>query len=142
MWIKQLVPAFTGFMAGSAMAAGTFAFIIIIGVVPRMVGKLKRAGDTMYFENAITAGCTAGGILSLYEGIRLPFGRPLLILFGISAGMFVGGVAVVLAEILNVFPILFRRFHVKRGMFWVMTALALGKFFGSLFFFLAGFSST
>ena len=141
MWIKQLTLAFAGLMAGSAMAAGTFAFIIIIGVVPRMVAKLKRACDTMHFENAIVAGCTTGGILSLYEAIRLPLGLPLLIVFGISAGMFVGGIAVVLAEILNVFPIIFRRFHMKRGMFWVMTAIAFGKFVGSYFFFIAGLAA-
>lgn len=139
MWSRQLILAFAGLMAGGAMAAGTFAFLTIIGVVPRMIAKLKCARNAIHFENMIVLGCLAGSVLSLFETIRIPLGWPLLAAYGISAGMFVGGIAVVLAEILNVFPIIFRRFHVKRGMFWVMTSLALGKCFGSLFFFIAGF---
>ena len=125
-------------MAGGATAAGTFAFIMIIGVVPRLVAKLKRATDTMRFENAITLGGVIGSVLSLFEDLRVPFGQPLLLMFGLSAGIFVGGIAVALAEILNTFPILFRRFHIKEGLFWVMTSLAFGKLLGSLFFFIAG----
>lgn len=141
MWTKQLLLAFWGIMAGSATAAGTFAFIMIIGVVPRLVTKLKRASDAIGFENAITLGGAVGSVLSLFTEIRVPFGVPLLVAFGMSAGIFVGGIAVALAEILNTFPILFRRFHVKRGLFWVMTSLAVGKFCGSLFFFIAGINA-
>lgn len=136
MWTKQLFLAFCGATAGGATAAGTFAFIMIIGVVPRLVAKLKRAKDTQAFENAITLGGVAGSVVSVFTERRVPFGWPLLLVFGVSAGIFVGGIAVALAEILNTFPILFRRLHIKRGLFWVMTSLALGKFCGALYFFM------
>ena len=136
MWIRQLILLFCGLTAGAATAAGTFAFVMIIGVVPRLVAKFNRAADTMYFENAIMAGGTIGSVLSLYPMLRVPFGVSLLALFGLSAGIFVGGIAVALAEILNTFPILFRRFHIKSGLFWVITSLAFGKFFGGILFFL------
>ena len=138
MWSRQLILVLCGLMAGGATAAGTFAFVMIIGVVPRLVAKLKRAADTMYFENAIVVGGTIGSILSVFTELSVPLGVPILILFGFNAGIFVGGIAVALAEILDTFPILFRRFHVKQGLFWVVTSLALGKFCGGLFFFLAG----
>ena len=92
----------------------------------------------MSVENAVVLGGIAGSILSIFPMVRVSLGLPLLILFGLNAGIFVGGLAVALAEILDTFPILFRRFHVKQGLFWVVTSLALGKFCGSLFFFLAG----
>ena len=136
MWTRQLLLIFWGLMAGAATAAGTFAFVMIIGVVPRLVAKFKRAQDTMYFENAIIAGGAIGSVLSLLDTISIPFGQPLLVMFGLSAGIFVGGIAVALAEILNTFPILFRRFHMKQGLFWVVTSFALGKGLGSLYFFL------
>lgn len=139
MWTKQLLLVFVGLIAGSATAAGTFAFIMIIGVIPRLVGKFKCAAATMHVENAVVLGGMVGSVLSLFTMVRIPFGVPLLILFGLNAGIFVGGLAVALAEILDTFPILFRRFHVKQGLFWVMTSLAIGKFCGALFFFLAGF---
>lgn len=138
MWSKQLLLVFWGLMAGTATAAGTFAFIMIIGVIPRLVAKFKCATATMSVENAVVFGGMAGSILSMFTMVRVPFGIPLLVLFGLNAGIFVGGLAVALAEILDTFPILFRRFHVKQGLYWVVTALAVGKFCGALFFFLAG----
>ncbi len=141
MWSKQLFLAFIGLMAGTATAAGTFAFVMIIGVVPRMLAKWKRAEDFWYFENAIIAGGTIGSVLSLFPSIPVPLGIPLLIGFGISAGIFVGGIAVALAEILDTFPIVFRRFHIKKGLVWVMIAMALGKLVGSLYFFWADLST-
>lgn len=58
--------------------------------------------------------------------------RALLCVYGISAGIFVGSIAVALAEILNTFPITFRRMGLKVGLFWVMLAMAAGKVAGSL----------
>ena len=138
MWSKQLLLVFWGLMAGSATAAGTFAFIMIIGVIPRLVAKFKCAAVTLSVENAVVLGGMTGSILSMFNTVRVPLGIPLLVLFGLNAGIFVGGLSVALAEILDTFPILFRRFHVKRGLFWVVTSLAVGKLCGALFFFLAG----
>ena len=60
---------------------------------------------------------------------------------GISAGIFVGSIAVALAEILNTFPITFRRMGLKVGLFWVMLAMAAGKVAGSLYYFLGNFKA-
>ena len=137
MWIRYLFLLFSGLVAGSAIAAGTFAFIMIIGVVPRLIGKCHRAADTMCFENCIIAGAVIGCVWSLFPAIEIPFGRLMLLFFGLSAGIFVGCLALALAEILDTFPILFRRLHVKRGLFWVVLALALGKMSGAFYFFLS-----
>jgi stage V sporulation protein AB len=51
----------------------------------------------------------------------------------------VGCIAVALAEILNTFPILFRRMSIKRGLSFMMLAMALGKMAGSLYYFLCGY---
>lgn len=136
MWIKCLFLIFCGLTSGVAIAAGTFAFIMIIGVVPRLVGKCHRAAGTMLFENAIIAGATLGCVWSLFANLAIPFGWVTLVLFGLSAGIFVGCLALALAEILDTYPILFRRFHIKRGMFWVILAVALGKMGGSFYYFL------
>ena len=57
------------------------------------------------------------------------------VLYGLSAGMFVGCIAVALAEILNTFPILFRRAKLKVGLQWVMWTMAVGKTCGALYYF-------
>ena len=136
MWINRLFLAFCGLVSGGAIAAGTFAFVMIIGVVPRLIGKCHRAAGTMCFENAIIWGAVIGCATSMFPQIPIPFGRLMLLVFGISAGIFVGCIAIALAEILDTFPILFRRMNVKKGLFWVVLSIAIGKMCGSFYFFL------
>ena len=104
MLIRHVFLGFLGIASGFAVSAGTFAFLIVIGVVPRMIGKCNRAAETMHFENAIILG-------------------------GIMGNM---------AEILNTFPIMFRRSGLKEGLSWIMLVMALGKTAGALYYFLTG----
>lgn len=105
-----------------------------------MIGKCNRAAETLHFENAIILGGTFGNIMSVFPMLRLPLGPLLVCAYGLSAGIFVGCIAVALAEILNTFPILFRRMNLKTGLSWVMVFMALGKTAGSLYYFLQGMS--
>lgn len=136
MWIRHVFLGFIGLAAGGAVAAGTFAFIIVIGIVPRMIAKSNLAKETLLFENMIVSGGILGCIVSVFTGWRIPIGRWLLGVYGLCAGIFVGCIAVALAEILNTFPILFRRFKIKEGLEWVMFAMAAGKCAGALYYFL------
>lgn len=136
MWINYLFLSFFGLVSGGAVAAGTFAFIMIIGVVPRLVGKCHRAAGTMLFENMIILGAVAGCVWSVFPELSIPFGQVTLWIFGLSAGIFVGCIALALAEILDTYPILFRRLHVKEGLFWIISAVAIGKMCGSFYYFL------
>lgn len=136
MWIRHLFLGFIGLAAGGAVAAGTFAFIIVIGVVPRMIAKCSLAKHTVLFENMIVLGGIAGNLVSVFTDIPIPVGHWILVLFGFCSGIFVGCIAVALAEILNTFPILFRRFHIKEGLPWIMLFMALGKSAGSMYYFL------
>ena len=136
MWIKHLLLSLLGLVSGAATAAGTFAFVMIIGVVPRLIGKAHRAAGTMCFENCIISGAVYGCIWSIFPEISIPFGHSMLAVIGLSAGIFVGCIAIALAEILDTFPILFRRANVKEGMAWIILFLALGKTCGSFYYFL------
>ncbi|MBP3677136.1 MAG: stage V sporulation protein AB, partial [Agathobacter sp.] len=87
-----------------------------------------------------------GTILSLFSWKKKwlfeLLGKTLLTIFGMSAGIFVGCLAVALAEILDTFPIFFRRIHLKDEFGEVLLfVMALGKMLGSLFFFLTGYDT-
>ncbi len=138
MLINHIFLGFLGIAFGFAVSAGTFAFMIVIGVVPRLVGKCNRAAETMRFEHAIMLGGILGNIASVFLDLRFPLGPLFLCAYGLSAGIFVGCMAVALAEILNTFPIMFRRMRLKEGLKWVMFTMALGKTCGSLYYFLTG----
>lgn len=134
MWMKQLFLGFIGLASGSAIAAGVFSFIISVGVVPRIIGKSRTAMDIITYENMVLLGGTFGNIISLFSP-GVPGGILAIIVFGLSAGIFTGCLAVALAEILNTFPIMFRRLGIKDGLSWIMLFMALGKMAGALYFY-------
>lgn len=134
MWMKEVFLGFIGLASGTAVSAGVFSFIITVGVVPRIIGKSRTANDIILYENAVVLGGVLGNIFSLFH-ISLHLGIGLVILFGLSAGVFVGCLAVALAEILNTFPIMFRRMGIKEGLSMIMLFMALGKMMGALYFY-------
>lgn len=131
-------------IAGGAVSAGAFAFLIMLNIIPRMLGRSHTASKIILYENAIILGGIIGNILSVFLDIRNPFTNPagiatghvLLGIYGIIAGLFVGCIAVALAEILKSYPILFRRLRIKQGLWVLVLGMALGKCAGALVFFL------
>ena len=135
-----------GFGGGIGVAAGTFAFLLVIRVIPRMIQKAKLEHKVIYVENIVFRGIMFGTVLSLFswrkKWIFDLLGRTVLTIFGISSGMFVGCLAVALAEILDTFPIFFRRLDLKEhyGELFLFV-MAIGKMVGSLFYFLTGYDT-
>lgn len=136
MWIRHVFLGFVGLTAGAAVAAGTFAFLIMLNIVPRIIGRSHTGREVFCYENAIILGGICGNIYSVFLDLSLPLGGVFLCLYGFGAGFFVGCLAAALAEILKTFPVLFRRLHLKIGLSIVMCGMALGKMTGSFFFFL------
>lgn len=134
MLIKQVFLGFIGLTSGLAVSAAVFAFVITIGIVSRLAGKTHTSKYVLIYEHAILLGGIFGVLLSVFS-LKVPFGVPLLWIFGLSAGAYTGALAVALAEILNAFPILFRRLKLKMGLEWVLVAMALGKLVGTLYFY-------
>lgn len=135
MFLKHLLLGITGFTGGLAVAGGAFAVIVVLSIVPRMIGKTSTASRILHYESMIAAGGIIGTILSVYPGIRLPFGVPLLILYGLCSGIQVGCLIMALSEIMNVYPLIFRRLKLKSGMSVVITVLAIGKVCGGFWYF-------
>lgn len=146
MFLKSLFLIIIGLSAGLGIAAGTFAFLFVIRVIPRMVQKAKIEHKIIYIENIVFRGIMFGTIMSLFswkkKWLFTLLGRSILTIAGLSAGIFVGCFAVALAEILDTFPIFFRRLHIKDDFGVVLIfVMAFGKMIGSLFFFLAGYGT-
>lgn len=134
MWIKEIFLGFIGLTSGFAVSAGVFAFIVTLGVVPRFAGKTHTSNKVMTYENAIFLGGMFGNLMSIF-GFSLPLGLILLCVFGLSAGIYTGCLAVALAEILDAFPIMFRRTRMKIGQEWILVAMAFGKAIGAVYFY-------
>ena len=55
-WITDIILALMGLLAGIAVAAGVFALITGLGLVPRLAGKTSVASFCIALENAIMLG--------------------------------------------------------------------------------------
>lgn len=137
--IKYILIIAIGFGSGLVIAGAVFAFIAVIGVVPRLADKTGTKAYIRLYEEAIIAGGIVGSAL-LNLDVYLPIGRPAVALYSVMVGIFYGCLAVSLAEVLNVLPVLVRRTRVRQGIKWFVTAIALGKLLGSvLYYFVPGF---
>ncbi len=97
MSLKLAALAVFGLCAGGIIAAGVFAFLAIIGVFPRLIGKTGTKGHILLYETMIILGGSLGNALDLFE-YPLPFINTwLLAVFGISVGIFVGCLVMSLA---------------------------------------------
>ena len=130
-FIENVALIIIGLGAGGIVAGGVVAFISIIGVLPIMAYRSKTGHYMMWYENMIIVGSILGSILSCYE-IELPIGPVISVLLMFAYGMFIGGLIIALAEVLDVMPIINRRIKLKKGITLVVLALAFGKLAGSL----------
>ena len=142
MSLENLFLAFAGFSAGGVIAAGVFAFLAIIGVFPRLIGKTGTKRRVLLYETVLVAGGILGNFGDLLE-IPLELGNGavsqiLLGLFGLSVGIFVGCLVMSLAETLKALPTLTRRIRLAVGFPCVILSIAAGKLVGSLLYFWRG----
>ncbi|MCL2604727.1 MAG: stage V sporulation protein AB [Defluviitaleaceae bacterium] len=132
---KHALSALIGFGSGMLISGAVFAFITIVGVVPRLAQKTNSTRYIKVYEGAIMV----GGITGAAAGFFMPswsWGWWLVPVIGLASGVFYGCLAMSLAEVLNVIPILTRRIRLQRGMFFLVMAIALGKMLGALLYFL------
>ncbi len=138
---------------GLLSSAGVFTVLAAVGLVPRFAGKTHTAGKIILYEEAVVFGTITGAILSIFrrycsfgawwqerfpgceEGLYL-IGVVWQTAFGLFAGMFVGCLALAIAEMLDSIPILARRVSFRHGMGLAILSMAAGKLCGSLLYFL------
>ena len=135
MWGYQIVLGILGLLFGIGVAAGVFALVASLGMVPRIAGKTSVAAYVPALENALIFGGILGCILAIFPQLPFQVGLWFLVVYGLASGVFLGCLAVALAEVLNVFPVLFRRANLKNGLGFLITAFAAGKTVGGLVYF-------
>lgn len=185
MFLKEVLLLLTGLAAGSTVAAGVYAFLAVIGVYPRLIGKTATAsrGKIFLYETWIVLGGLFGNVIDLFTGnvkqltgsvwravrsaglaesgvwqstaegeigagsgfevgagslrmLGTVSGQLLLMIAGLSCGIFVGCLVMSLAETLKALPVLSRRLRLAVGLQYLILAIAAGKCAGSLYYFL------
>ena len=136
---KYLILILLGIGSGTVISGAVLAFISIIGIVPRLAEKTKTNRYIIFYENSIIAGGIFG-TFSIIFNYYIPIGIIPAMLYSFFIGIFYGCLAVSLAEVLNVMPILTRRTLLYKGLKYFIIAIALGKATGAiLYYFVDGF---
>lgn len=161
--IQMFFWAAFGLCGGGLVAAGLFAFISILGLVPRLAARTHTASQIHRYENWIVAGALFGNLINLHQvsfyQIRIWLQQQLSIpwlsvghqwistlsmsfavIMGTASGIFVGCLVMSLAETLDALPTMNRRIHLAVGLQYIIEALAVGKLVGSLAYFYYGIS--
>ncbi len=133
-YLKYLCGMFLAFSGGVIIAGGVYAFIAVIGVIPRLAQKTKTEQYARLYEEAVMLGGISGAAID-----ALHFKTQINIFVGsllsFCGGVFLGVLAMSLAEVLNVIPIFTRRARIQQGIFYFILCIAIGKFVGSILYF-------
>ena len=86
--IQYSVLILIGLASGFAVASGIFAFITMLGIIPRLAARTNTANHVVWYETMIIAGGALGNIWIVFEidAADLLF----LAVYGLFAGVYVG----------------------------------------------------
>ena len=103
MWIRSFFLIFYGLCAGGLIAASFLAFLSMLGVIPRLAGLTKSMKNARMYESFVALGGILGTLVFLYRW-QIKAGYPLLVLYGLFGGIFVGCMIGALAETIKSLP--------------------------------------
>ena len=125
--IGKIILAITGIGAGFIISAGVFALITSTGIITRFADKTHTAKSIQLYETIVIAGGILWNIFWVMES-RFKFTG----IMGLCQGIFVGCLAVALAEALNGTAIFARRAKLQMGLSFIVLSVAVGKVLASL----------
>lgn len=151
--MKTVFLIILGTSYGLLAAAGVFTVLVAVGLVPRFAGKTHTAGKAILYEEMVIFGTLTGSFLSIFSRYcqfgawwqeRFPQAVELLRgigvfcqgVYGLFAGMFIGCLALAIAEMLDSIPIFARRISFRHGIGLAILSMAAGKLCGSILYFL------
>lgn len=149
---KSFLLILLGASYGLLAAAGVFTVFVAVGLVPRFAGKTHTAKKVLLYEEMVVFGTLIGGAVTVFPEyfqigtyIRENFaqwnnlwdilGKAFQIVYGLFSGMFIGCLALAIAEMLDSIPIFARRISFRHGIGLAILGVAAGKLCGSLFYF-------
>jgi len=132
MTISIILVFLIGLAGGLAVGAGFVAFLVVLGVIPRLTQLTKTMKMIQLYEWAVVIGAVGGTVGSLRDPI-LDTSAFITVPIGLAAGIFIGLLAAGLTEALNVFPILAKRVRIEDRIVILIMAIVIGKIIGSLF---------
>ncbi|MBM7613533.1 stage V sporulation protein AB [Alkaliphilus hydrothermalis] len=129
--MRSILVVVMGFANGVVVGSGIVALLTLLDIIPRLAQLTKTYRNIVLYENIIVIGATFAAFTSLTD-VSIHFNTYFIIVVGFFMGTFVGMLASALAEVMNVIPVLVRRFRLEGFVIYILYSLAFGKVLGSL----------
>ena len=156
MFVKYIFMCFFALSGGMIVSGGVFTVLVAVGLIPRFADKTHTAKHIFWYEEMVIWGTITGCFFSVFSswgqiGYFIKnnmdinslwwanIGTGILAIIGIFSGMFVGCLALAIAEMLDTIPIFTRRIGFKKGLGIAILCVAVGKMLGSILYFSRGF---
>lgn len=145
MWIRQVALCIIGGSFGLFVSGAVFTTLTAVGIVPRFAGKTHTADRVFLYEEIVVFGMLTGNVISVFYGqicrllgaarVSIEWIEEGVLSFsGLFTSVFVGCLALAIAELIDTIPIFARRTKLRLGMKQIVLSIAFGKLLGSLFF--------
>ncbi len=135
-WIKTVSLFFIGICGGLIVAAGIFAFITLLQIIPRFASRTQTAKYILFYEDCVILGGTLTNMVDTFNiqmKVAPVIGMIGLVLYSTFSGIFVGCLAIALAEVVNVVPVFAGRVKLVVGIPYLLLSLAIGKCIGTFY---------
>lgn len=127
----RCVAALIALSGGLAVSFATAAFILALGIVPRVAALTGTRQKLLWYETLVMCGIFTGMLLEL-GAIRAALPVAILAAIGMAGGVFVGCWTCALGELFNMYAVLLRRLKIRVLLEVIVWALCLGKTAGAL----------
>lgn len=132
MFLIRIVEVIIGLASGLAVGSGFVAFLMVLGIIPRLI-QLSRSMHLIHLYGPCVIAGSLFGVYMSFASINWDQSLIILVIWGTFHGIFNGMLAAALTEVLNVFPILSKRIGVDKQLLWLLMAIVFGKITGSIF---------
>ncbi|SCY92237.1 stage V sporulation protein AB [Alkaliphilus peptidifermentans] len=129
--MRSVLVIITGLSNGIIVGSGIVALLTLLDIVPRLAQLTNTYKYIQWYENVIVMGAVFAAITSLTD-FAISLKAPIVVVIGFFIGTFIGLLASALAEVMNVIPVLIRRFRLEGYVIYILYALIIGKVLGSL----------
>ncbi len=130
---NMFIQMFIAYSSGVAISGAIYGFIVAIGLIPRLVYKTKTSEYLLFYETLIILAAIFSGFSTVFQ-YKIPINLVGLVYIYFAIGIFIGSLAVCVAEVLAVLPIMIRRVKLVKHVTTIMLAVALGKGLGGYIF--------
>jgi stage V sporulation protein AB len=130
--IKEIILILIYFSSGLMISTAFAALITQLRLINRLVYHTNTNRFLKLYKSSLILGVIFGGISEIISfNINIIFG----VIFFFCIGIFHACLAMLLAEMLNVLPFVFKKINISRYFNFLILFIALGKFFGCLIYY-------